>query len=243
MSRVYGLIGNPLSHSFSEQFFTDKFQRERITDARYKLFPLTEIEELTALLVAQPQLCGLNVTIPYKEAVLPYLHELDEAAREIGAVNCIRIADGKLKGYNTDAFAFETSLKAFLTLQPSCCFVMGTGGSSKAVCYALAQMQLPFIKVSRSEKQDCITYETMNAMQITDALFINTTPSGMLPNADAMPGIAQRFFNPGNLFFDLIYNPYETSFLKLARVAGAKTKNGLEMLHLQAEKSWEIWNS
>ncbi len=241
--KKFGLIGFPLSHSFSKKYFEEKFQRENIFDCSYDLFELKTIEELPVLLKSNPDLIGLNVTIPYKESVMKYLDVLSDEAKEIGAVNCIKIENGKLKGYNTDTFGFEISLQKFLTIIPDKTFVLGSGGSSKAVCYVLKKLNLPFTKVSREKKDDCSSYEEIFSLMKESNLFINTTPLGMFPNENDCPNIPYDKLSTHDFLFDLIYNPAETLFLKKGKAIGAKTQNGLEMLQLQAEKSWEIWNS
>lgn len=241
--KTYGLIGFPLSHSFSVGYFSNKFLSEGIAYCHYKNFPLTSIEELPILLQRE-QLSGLNVTIPYKEAVINYLNFIDPTAQAIGAVNCIRIADEKLTGYNTDVFGFELSLKKLIGEARPKALILGTGGSSKAVAYCLSKLEMPFQFVSRDKKDNCLTYEELSEDIIHhNPLIINTTPLGMYPTIQASPAIPYRFITPANYMFDLIYNPAETAFLKHGALRGAKTQNGLEMLQLQAEKSWEIWNT
>ena len=257
--RKFGLIGKPLTHSFSKKYFEEKFQREKISDCSYDLFELNNIEEFPSLIKSNPELVGLNVTIPYKESVIPFLDDLDEGAKEIGAVNCIRVENGKLIGYNTDCHGFEDSLVKFFDKNTSKgetgetvlksplgdlgVFILGTGGSSKAVCYVLRKMKLPFCNVSRNSKDGYITYDEIFSQLKSFNLFINTTPLGMFPKVDVSPKIPYELLSGNDFLFDLVYNPTETEFLKRGREKGAKTKNGLEMLELQAEKSWEIWNS
>lgn len=255
--RLFGLIGYPLGHSFSKKYFSEKFARENIADARYELFPLEKISGLPALLDGHPELRGLNVTIPHKEQVLPYLEGLDDTARAVGAVNCIGIADGRLRGYNTDVTGFERSLlawpafqAAFLQLPAGGCYILGTGGASKAVAHVLKQMNLPFRFISRRPATpDHISYETLTGIlagphppSSISRLFINTTPLGMAPNTDACPELPVHLLQPQDLVYDLIYNPAETVLLQRAEERGCATKNGLEMLHLQAEAAWQIWN-
>jgi len=237
----FGLIGYPLEHSFSKKFFDEKFKREGLSQYTYTLFPVSTHQHLMSLL-AGSALAGLNVTIPYKEVVTAYLDELDETAKAIGAVNCIKWIDGNLKGYNTDAPAFEQSLKSFLTTPPEQAFVLGSGGSSKAVCYVLKKMGIPYLVVSRKAGADRIAYEEIPHHMKAVNLFINTTPLGMFPNINESPTIPYHQLTRKDYLFDLVYNPEETQFLKRGKEAGAKTQNGLEMLQLQAEKSWEIWN-
>ncbi len=243
MPAQYGLIGYPLQHSFSPAYFKTKFAAQHI-DAVYGLFPLETISEFTGLLASHPELEGLNVTTPYKEAVIPYLDQLDEVAREIGAVNCIAIKHGKTTGYNTDAMGFEKSLNPLLKPQHTQALILGTGGSSKAVAYALTQLGIPFQKVSRMKTEGALSYDDLNVDIISrHKLIINTTPVGMYPNIDAMPPFPFACVSSHHLLFDLIYNPVETKFLAKGREQGAVTKNGFEMLQLQAEASWGIWMS
>jgi shikimate dehydrogenase len=238
----YGLIGYPLTHSFSPAYFKKKFAEKHIY-ALYDPFPLSDISEFPALLSAYPAMEGLNVTIPYKEAVIPYLHELDPVAQRIGAVNCIAIKNGRLKGYNTDSTGFEQSLIPLLEAQHTFALILGAGGSSKAVAYALQQLGISYQLISRSRKKGTHTYADLTPQVIArHKLIINTTPLGMYPNADAAPPIAYESIGKQHLLFDLIYNPEETKFLSLGRERGAVVKNGFEMLKLQADASWDIWS-
>ena len=240
--RKFGLIGYPLEHSFSKKFFEEKFLRDKLIGHTYHHFPLPFIESFLPLLGADPELKGLNVTNPYKEAVMEFLDEVDPNAKAIGAVNCIKISGNHLKGFNTDAPAFERSLKSFLTTTPEQTFVLGTGGSAKAVCFVLKNMGIPYLRVSREPGEHRITYSEILKHLKGENLFINTTPIGMFPAVDNAPDIPYSKLSEKDFLFDLIYNPEETEFLKRGKARGARTKNGLEMLHLQAEKSWEIWN-
>jgi shikimate dehydrogenase len=240
--RTFGLIGFPLTHSFSPDYFAKKFSREGITDQIYKSFPLERIEDLPTLLKSE-KLSGLNVTIPYKESVIKYLDDIDSTAQSIGAVNCIKITDGKLKGYNTDAVGFTDSLKAFLGNTKPQALILGTGGSSKAVAFSLDSLNIAYQFVSRLSKDNCITYHDLTPdITSTHQLIINTTPIGMYPRINEAPDIPYEYLTAGHYLFDLIYNPEQTLFLRQGVRFGAHVKNGLEMLHLQAEKSWEIWN-
>ncbi len=241
--KQYGLIGYPLSHSFSKKYFEEKFVREQISGCSYQLYELAAIEELTGLLTGTPNLCGLNVTIPYKQAVMPYLHSLSAEAGSIGAVNCIKISNGKLHGHNTDWYGFATSLKSFLQQPPQQAFILGTGGSSKAVEYVLNRLGIAYLYVSRTAGSNSIAYETIAQHLLQSNLFINTTPLGMYPNIADAPAIPYHRLTTNDYLFDLIYNPTETRFLQQGKAKGAHTQNGLAMLQLQAEKSWKIWNS
>lgn len=247
--KLYGLIGYPLSHSFSKRYFGEKFERENIFDCSYELFPLEKIEELEPLLKTE-NLVGLNVTIPYKLDVIPYLDDLDpRTAARIGAVNTIRIyPDGSTRGYNTDYYGFKNSLEDWLDHRGEDknslrALVLGTGGSSKAVTTALEDLQIPFTQVSRSAGENLLTYEEINA-EVLEAhrLIVNTTPLGMSPNTEVAPPIPYEHLTARHYLYDLIYNPGETLFLRKGSEKGAATMNGLTMLHLQAEKSWSIWN-
>jgi shikimate dehydrogenase len=247
MMRTFGLIGYPLSHSFSALFFSEKFKRESIRDSGYSLFPLPEISELPSLLAEKAPL-GLNVTIPYKVSVLPFVDALDAAAAEIGAVNCLKISHtgSKLfiKGYNTDAYGFEASLRPLLQAQHQKALIFGDGGAASAVKYVLNQLGISFISVLRRPASGGILYQDLNeALLLDHSLLINTTPVGTFPNVDACPDIPYQFVTAKHLAYDLVYNPEETLFLKMVKEKGGTIKNGLEMLQLQAERSWEIWNT
>lgn len=245
--RTFGLIGYPLSHSFSKKFFTEKFQKEHIANCNYDLFPIANTNELNELLAKHPSLCGLNVTIPHKVNVIPYLNELDEAAAAIGAVNCISIKQINqqqiLKGYNTDAFGFAESLKPLLKPNHQKALIFGDGGAAKAVKYVLTQLNIPFTVVVRNPVPGAILYSAVTADVLAQhQLLINTTPLGMSPNLATYPPVPYQFLTPDHLAYDLVYNPEETAFLSMAKANGAQIKNGLEMLYLQAERSWYIWN-
>ena len=247
MEKVFGLIGGTVSHSFSKAYFDEKFFREGLRDYRYELFPLGNITEIEALLNDTKGLTGLNVTIPYKEQILKYLDEVDGFAKKIGAVNVVKIKDGKLKGYNTDSEAFlETVEKWIPKDQDIKALILGTGGSSKAVQEALKKLDINFQLVSREAKEGVIDYDELvkNPSHIQDAkLIINTTPLGMSPKTEALPPIEYEHIGADHFVYDLIYNPARTLFLQKAEIRGATIKNGLEMLHVQAEKSWTIWNN
>lgn len=238
----FGLIGLPLTHSFSKKYFEEKFFSEKISGCSYDLFELQSIAELPALIKSTPQLIGLNVTIPYKQAVLNYVDTLSSDAGEIGAVNCVKINGDRVEGYNTDAYGFETSLLRLLQVKPAQTFVLGNGGSAKAVRYVLKKLGIPFYTVSREKKDNTISYRAIEDLMLESNLFINTTPLGMYPSVDASADIPYSKLTSKDILFDLIYNPAETEFLKRGKAQGATIKNGLEMLQLQAEKSWEIWN-
>jgi shikimate dehydrogenase len=246
--RKFGLIGYPLSHSFSKKFFTQKFESEGIQDCEYELYPIETIDSLSLLLSDNSDLEGLNVTIPYKLEMLPLLNEIDEAAQAIGAVNCIKIAgkgpNAKRKGYNTDAYGFEESLKPLLEPGHQKALILGDGGAAKAVKYVLNKLDIPFVIVTRSPTDTSILYEEVTEEILsTHTIIINTTPLGMSPNVISSPDLPYHYLTAQHLVYDLVYNPEETAFLNKAKVQDAKIKNGLEMLYLQAERSWYLWNS
>jgi len=251
--RRFGLIGSSLQHSFSAKYFTEKFVSESITHCTYENFELHSINDLHSLLLSNPELLGLNVTIPYKEVVIPLLTEVDDEARDIGAVNTI-VIDHKdslaLKGYNTDAHGFKTSITPLLSSDHTAAIILGTGGAAKTVGYVLKSMNIPIVYVSRSpkmarvENEEVISYAELSPSRLsTSPIIINTTPHGMHPNTDAIPDLPYHCLSKNHLLYDLIYNPKETEFLKQGKKYGAQTKNGQEMLVLQAEMSWKIWNS
>jgi shikimate dehydrogenase len=246
MEKVFGLIGQTVSHSFSKAYFDEKFFREGLRDYRYELFPLGNITEIETLLHDTKGLTGLNVTIPYKEQVIKYLDEVDGFAQKIGAVNVIRIKDGKLKGFNTDSEAFRETLEKWLPVDHKFkALVLGTGGSSKAVQEALHKLKIEYTLVSRDARKGVISYSDLEkdpSYVSNSKLIINTTPLGMSPNTEAMPPIDYELLTSEHFVYDLIYNPARTLFLQKAEMRGATIKNGLEMLHVQAEKSWAIWN-
>ena len=242
--QLYGLIGYPLGHSFSERFFAEKFETEHIDDVSYHNFPIPSITDLPAVLAAHPELCGFNVTIPYKEQIIPYLQELDSEASAIGAVNCVSIRDGHLTGHNTDAYGFRRSLLKMLGAARPSALVLGTGGASKAVCHVLTQLGIPYQMVSRTASQDKITYDALTEQMVASHhLIVNTTPLGTFPNVDTSPSIPYDALTPAHYLFDLVYNPALTAFLRQGQQRGAAVQNGYEMLVGQAIRSWEIWQS
>ena len=242
--RAFGLIGYPLGHSFSKKYFTDKFEREGITGNVYELYPIDQIGHLENLLVSHPDLAGLNVTIPYKEQVIQYLDSMSPVVEEIGACNCIHIQNGRLMGHNTDVIGFSKSLLPKLKPHHNKALLLGTGGSSKAVAYTLKELGIPFLQVSRTPLEGMIGYEEIDQSLLeTHTLLINTTPVGMYPDIDKAPDIPYAFIGPDHYLFDLVYNPERTRFLQEGALRGATVENGSEMLVIQAEASWEIWNS
>jgi shikimate dehydrogenase len=258
--KKYGLIGYPLTHSFSKKYFTEKFLREGLDSYQYELYPLPNLSDLPELINSIPDLCGLNVTVPHKIGVMFYLDKVDPAAKEIDAVNCIKIVNHqpveaffsgelssmqvRLEGYNTDAYAFEESLKPLLKKHHHKALILGTGGASRAVAYVLKKLGISYKKVSRRAVGKQLSYKKLSEDILQDhLLIINTSPVGTAPNIEECPDIPYEFLTNKHLLYDLVYNPAETEFLKRGKARGASIKNGLEMLHLQAEKSWEIWNN
>lgn len=242
----YGLIGKPLSHSFSQQYFTEKFAREELADRRYDLFPLDEITALPQLIAETPGLRGLNVTIPYKQAVMPLLDAIDPLAAAVGAVNTISIEAGRLIGHNTDVEGFRKTLLPLLQAQGKKprALVLGSGGASRAVAYALREQGIRFRVVSRSREHGDMTYDLLEPIVVdVCTLIVNTTPLGTHPDTDARPALPYEAIGPRHILVDLVYNPPETAFLSEGKKRGAATANGLDMLHAQAEASWWIWNS
>ncbi len=235
----YGLIGRNISHSFSEKYFSEKFKSENIQNSIYQTFDLKDISEVKKIFETE-NLKGFNVTIPYKEQIIPYLDELDIEAQKIGAVNCVKIQNGKKIGFNTDAFGFENSLKPLLENHHKQALILGDGGAAKAVKFVLEKLGITYQTVSRKGN---FTYSDLDKTHLEDyQIIINTTPLGTFPDLDSCPEIPYEFLSSAHLVYDLVYNPEKTKFLKLAESKFAKIKNGYEMLVLQAEKSWEIWN-
>lgn len=244
--RLLGIIGYPLGHSFSQKHFTEKFLRESIPHHAYRRFELTDISQLPALLDNEPDLCGFNVTIPYKVKVIDYLDEIDPLASEIGAVNTVRVTrlNGKpfLKGYNTDAPAFRESLLRNLITLPETALVLGTGGAAKSVTHILIDLNIIPILVSRRPIKGGYLYDELPGEVIDEAgLIVNTTPLGMAPDISAMPPIDYSYLREGQMLFDLIYNPPVTAFLEMGEQHGCQTVNGEEMFLIQAELAWDIW--
>lgn len=243
-----GLIGYPLGHSFSKNYYLSKFQSENIKHIDYDLYPLEDIQNFPEIFSNELNFKGLNVTIPHKVTVIPFLHELSEEASAIGAVNCITIKQNDnnfvLKGFNTDAFGFENSLKPLLKNFHKKALVLGNGGAAKAVLYTLKKLNIPYQIVSRTKENGDITYSDLNEQIIKDhQLIINCSPVGTFPKVEECPSLPYEAISDTHLLYDLIYNPEETLFLKKGKQNGATIKNGYEMLILQAEKNWEIWNS
>jgi shikimate dehydrogenase len=244
--RKFGLIGYPLTHSFSKKYFTEKFEKEAIANCEFELYEIPQIGKFEKVLEENPELEGMSVTIPYKQEVIPFLNELDPACELIGAVNCIQIRDGKRKGFNTDYIGFKNSLKNWLGDEIPRALVLGTGGASKAVKVALKDLGVSFLAVSRNPAENQITYADLknNPDFMTNLpLIINTTPLGTFPKTEEIPDIPVEMLTESHRVYDLVYNPAETTLMKACIERGGKAKNGMDMLVLQAEAAWTIWNS
>ncbi|MBW4888586.1 shikimate dehydrogenase [Mucilaginibacter sp. HMF5004] len=260
--KKFGLIGFPLSHSFSKRYFTTKFENEKIDGHSYELFSLENIKDFPKLLDEHEGLCGINVTVPHKKNIMPYLDWISHDAKEVGAVNCIRVTsespvqaafDGelgvkghnfKLEGYNTDIYGFEESLKPLLTNAHTKALILGNGGAACAVKYVLGQLDIEYQIVTRRAEEGCILFGQLTPEMVAGhKLIVNTTPVGTSPNVDECPHIPYEGITPEHLLYDLIYNPAQTLFLTKGIEQGCMTKNGYQMLELQAERSWEIWTS
>lgn len=244
MTKQFGLVGKNISYSFSKKYFTEKFQEEKLNKHSYENFDLESIQEFKSLIKDNKNIQGLNVTIPYKQEIIPYLDSLSKTAKAIGAVNTIRILkNGKLKGYNTDWYGFYHSLKPLLKLRHKKALVLGTGGASKAVCYALKKLDIPYTIVSRNSQKKQLAYgEVTKELMQKYKIIINTTPLGTFPNIENKPSINYQGFTCDHIAYDLIYNPETTAFLQEAKQRGASCINGYPMLVLQAKKAWKIWN-
>lgn len=244
--KLYGLIGYPLGHSFSKKYFTEKFEKEGIHDCKFEAFSIPSIDELPGLLKTNPDLNGLCVTIPYKEQVLKYIDELSEEVKAIGATNSIRIKDNKLIAYNTDIAGFRISFQRFLQPHHTKALVLGAGGASKAVQYVLSQLNIDYLLVTRTAIEDSpfVLYQNITAAIMNEhTVIINCTPVGMWPNENTCPEIPYEFIASQHYLYDLVYKPEETLFMKKGKERGAVVQNGYEMLLIQAEESWRIWNS
>lgn len=244
---MYGLIGNPLGHSFSADFFNKKFENEGINES-YMLFPLPEINCVESLINDHKDLKGFNVTIPYKQQIIPYLTSLSDEAEEIGAVNVVKVERNHektiLRGYNSDAIGFRNSILPLLKPNMKKALVLGTGGASKAVVYALKSLGINVTRVSRKASEDAISYENLTpGIMAENLIIVNTTPLGMWPNVDDAPAIPYHLVSSDHLCYDVVYNPEMTTFMAKSKNQGAVVKNGLEMLYLQALAAWEIWQS
>jgi shikimate dehydrogenase len=243
-NKKFGLIGKDISYSFSKKYFTEKFAQDLYEDCSYENFDILNIEDFPSILKNNPNLKGLNVTIPYKESIIPYLDTVSDKAFQIGAINVIRFTKkGNLKGYNSDWFGFKKSLEPLLQAHHKKALILGTGGAAKAVAFALEQLGITYSFVSREANPNTIDYSLINATTFDNhQIIINCTPVGTSPNTKEFPPIPYTYFSNQHIAFDLIYNPEETEFLKKAKKQGAIIKNGYEMLVYQAEKAWKIWN-
>lgn len=240
--RVFGLVGFPLSHSFSKKYFTEKFENENLLECRYENFPINSLALLPGILKNTPYLEGFNVTIPYKETIIEFLNESSAEVKEMKACNCIKIVEERLIGYNTDTIGFHHSLVKKLQLHHKKALILGTGGAAKAVAFVFKKLKIEFSNVSRSGAAG-FNYEELTSELINDhTIIVNTTPVGMWPDAGVAPPIPYQFITNKHLLFDLIYNPKQTLFLQYGSEKGAAIQNGEEMLIIQAEESWKIWN-
>lgn len=243
--RKFGLIGFPLGHSFSKKYFSEKFAREGRSDCQFELYEFPKVTDFTALIQQEKALEGLSVTIPYKEQIIPYLDALDPACERIGAVNCIRIRDGKKVGFNTDYLGFKQSLQVWLGDTIPSALVLGTGGASKAVQQALRDLEVAYQIVSRSKQEGHLTYQDLflnKAWLQNHPLVINTTPLGTFPQVEGIPELPLEQLDGRHLVYDLVYNPPITRLMQECMARGGKAKNGQDMLELQAEAAWSIWN-
>jgi shikimate dehydrogenase len=242
--RRFGLIGKTLAHSFSQTYFSKKFEQEGITDCSYQNFELSQIQDIDSLLDQYPDLEGFNITIPYKEAILPYLFKQNEVVQAVGACNCVKVVDGRFIGFNTDVVGFRQSLQPQLKPHHTKALILGWGGAAKAVAYALTSLHIDYLVVSRNKYGNTISYSEVDIALLEQyTLFINTTPLGMYPNVDEAPEIPYNLLSAKHFLFDLIYNPVQTRSLELGAQQGAQTSNGYDMLIGQAEASWRIWNT
>ena len=238
----FGLIGKPLSHSFSQKWFTEKFQREGLKAHRYDHYELDTIEEFPDLISSTKGLVGLNVTVPYKQTVIPFLDAVDPMALAVGAVNTIHIENGRTTGYNTDVLGFRSTLLPLLNGKKPRALVLGSGGASRAVAFVLRDLGIKFRVVGRTREKGDLTWDLLDPILVAvSPLIINTTPLGMFPAVDSFPALPYASLGEKHVVIDLVYNPVETVFLKKARLQGAITANGMHMLHTQAEESWGIW--
>ena len=241
--RLFGLIGYPLSHSFSKRYFSEKFEKEGIDDCKYELFSIPAIDDLRSILDQHPDLSGINVTIPYKEQVLSFLNEEDDTVKKIKACNCISIKKGKLKGYNTDVTGFERSLKEKLQPQHTKALILGAGGAAKAVEFVMQNLGIVYKNVSRKPSVNNYSYEQLTPGIIADhLLIINTTPLGTYPAVNEAPPVPYESITSRHYLFDVVYNPEKSLFLQKGEEKGAAIKNGYDWLVIQAEESWRIWN-
>jgi len=243
--KIFGLIGKNIAYSFSQKYFLDKFQKEKINDCLYKNFDIPNSTYFPQIIKKNKNLKGLNITIPYKQEIIPYLDKLSRKAEEIGAVNCVKITKkNKLKGYNTDIYGFKKTLLPLLQPHHTHALILGKGGAAKAVAYTLTKLNIHYKYVSRNPQESDFSYHDLSKNVILQhTLLINCTPLGTFPDIEDFPKINYSNLSNKHLAFDLIYNPIQSKFLRLAKENGATTKNGYDMLVFQAEKSWEIWNN
>ena len=245
-TRLYALIGFPLTHSFSERYFTAKFEKEGIKNTGFKSLSFENINTITEIIKEHPNLKGFAITIPHKKAILPFLDESTDEVKLMGACNCVRIKDGKLSGFNTDVIGFELSFTKKLQPHHTKALILGSGGAAAAVEFVLRKLQIEyrFVSRSRKEEQGILSYEDLNETILSNyTIIINTTPLGTFPKVDDAAAIPYSLLSPKHYLFDLVYNPAETKFLRLGKEQGAAVENGYEMLVLQAEENWKIWNS
>lgn len=239
----FGLVGKDISYSFSKRYFTEKFSDLGLGDHSYENFDIANIEDFKTTIIRNRDLKGLNVTIPYKESIIPYLDELDVQAEEIGAVNTIKFKGSRLKGYNTDAYGFENTMLPYLKPHHTKALILGTGGASRAVAYVLKSLGISFLYVSRNPDKNQIGYHDLTESEMKEfTIIINCTPVGTYPNTEQQPEIPYKLISENHFLFDLIYNPEKTGFLKEGQIRGASVLNGFGMLQLQADRSWEIWH-
>ncbi|MBA4197540.1 MAG: shikimate dehydrogenase [Chitinophaga sp.] len=240
--KLYGLIGYPLSHSFSKKYFDEKFVHENITDAVFENFSIANIDLLKAILLRE-ELQGFAITIPYKKEVIAFLHESNDVVQQINACNCVKITDGKLHGYNTDVIGFEKSFVQQLQPHHNKALILGTGGAAAAVEYVLRKLNIDYTFVSRTKQSDKLSYAELNETVMHEyPIIINTSPLGTYPNIDECPDLPYELLTAKHYLYDLVYNPHETKFLRLGKEKNCTTKNGYDMLVLQAEENWKIWN-
>lgn len=240
--RLFGLIGKNISYSFSKEYFFNKFNKENITKARYEIFDLPYINNFEHIIRKHPNLQGVNVTIPYKKEVIKYVNYLSDEAYSINAINSIKIKENRLIGYNTDVFGFKKTFIKYLQYNHKKALVLGTGGAAQAVIYVLKELKIPYLIVSRNKKGD-ISYKEINEILLNQyKIIIHCTPIGTYPSTDKYPLIPYQFLSKNHYLYDLIYNPLESKFLKKGTESGAIVKNGLEMLYIQGELGWDLWN-
>lgn len=242
--KVFGLIGKLLGHSFSQRWFTELFAKEGLEQHRYDLMPLEEVEDFPGLLHGTPGLAGLNVTIPYKQSIIPFLDELDPLAAAVGAVNTVSINNGRTTGHNTDVEGFRSTLLPLLKGGKPRALVLGTGGASRAVAFVLREQGIKFRMVSRSAEHGDLTWDMLDPIVVkVCTLIVNTTPLGMHPDVGSAPPLPYEAIGPKHILIDLVYNPMETRFMQLGKDRGATVVNGMSMLEAQAKAAWRIWNA